>query len=127
MTQERGTSRFAELGARSHMLFELRLVRYTIMLGMRSGAPPFDRKMSLQEVANEMERLGFGRLSRERVRQVIHQGRPVEHGDDGASFAWEPEELQRRIQRWTSRRSKRGDARAGAYRRELDERGRASK
>lgn len=127
MAQERTQSRFAEVGARSHLAYELRLQRFNLLHAMRNGLPPYDRKLSLQQAADEMVRLGYERLSRERVRQLVKQGPPMELGGDTATFACDPKQLERRIQLWKAHKTKRGDARAAAYLRALDELGRASR
>jgi hypothetical protein len=64
-------SRYVEVGAWSHRPYQERLVRYRLMRAMQLGLEPYDRRFSLREIAREMERLGYGRVSRERVRQVL--------------------------------------------------------
>jgi hypothetical protein len=64
-------SRFAIHGGRSHLPYGFRLARYELMRSMREGAPPYDRPYSLQQIADALAELGFERMSRERVRQLL--------------------------------------------------------
>jgi hypothetical protein len=125
MKQDHTVSRFAQLGARSHLPYEVRLERFNLLHAMRNGLAPYDRRFSLRQAADEMVRLGYERTSRERVRQLLAQGPPLHRGNNGAVFACDRKELERRIELWESRRTKKGDARASAYRLELDELDRA--
>jgi hypothetical protein len=119
MTQERSRSRFVEMGARSKMPYEARLKRFNLMLAMRSGVPPYDRKLSLRQVADELVRLGYERIGRERVRQLVKEGPPIPRHGAGVSLARRRGDLERRVERWRSRGTTRGDARAEEYRRRL--------
>lgn len=80
MKQDHTISRFAQLGARSHLPYEVRLERFNLLHAMRNGMRPYDRTFSLRQAADEMVRLGYERMSRERVRQLVKQGAPRERG-----------------------------------------------
>lgn len=119
MTQEPFRSKFAEAGARSKMDYEMRLVRFSLMLAMKNALPPYSRKLSLQLIADELARLGYERISRERVRQLLREGRPRRRPDDG--LARRRAKLERRIELWRSHETPRGDARANEYAQKLGE------
>lgn len=112
-------SRYAEVGARSHMPYEARLVRFTLMHAMRNGQPPYDRKLSLQDVADEMVHLGYERVSRERVRQLLKVP-PTDPRLGEARLLRRRRDLEDRILRWQARGTELGNARAARYREELE-------
>lgn len=89
-----------------------------MMYAMKNGLPPHDRALSLQEIADEMVRLGYERLTRERVRQLL-KAAPRPRRSQNAVEARRAD-LQARIRRWASRGTERGMARADKYRLQLD-------
>jgi hypothetical protein len=109
-------SRFAIYGAQSQMPYQARLHRYVLMVAMRTGIPPHDHKYSLAEIADSLAELGYERLSRERVRQLLvapPSEKPVSPPPRRA-------DLLRRIRRWEARATDLGEARAETYRRQLE-------
>jgi hypothetical protein len=114
MPDEPARSRFAEAGAKSHMRYETRVVRFALMHSMRNGLPPYDRRFSLQEIANEMVALGYERLSRERVRQILDA--PPQRRQVRAAPNLRRAELERRVKHWEARGTRRALERAERYR-----------
>lgn len=51
-----------------------------MIFAMRFGLRPYDRKYSLQQIADELARIGYRKIGRERVRQVLDQGPPTRRG-----------------------------------------------
>jgi hypothetical protein len=68
---EAALRRYREVGGRSNLPFRVRLERYCLIRSMRDGAAPFDRPLSLQQIADRLVGLGYERMSRERVRQLL--------------------------------------------------------
>ena len=101
------------------MSFETRIARFNLMLAMRHGLPPYEQRMSLQQVADELVRLGHEPMTRERVRQILQEPPKPRPGTDPAR---QREELERRLERWAARGTARGDARADACRTLLEQR-----
>ncbi len=71
------TASYVELGSLSHTPYRIRLERYELIFSMRHGLRPYDRKHSLQQIADELARTGHRRIGRERVRQLLDQGPPA--------------------------------------------------
>jgi hypothetical protein len=88
------------------------------MYAMQHGLPPYATSMSLRQIADEMEALGYGRLSRERVRQLLEA--PPQRRRTGGPAELSRAELERRIARWEARATKRAKARADGYREMLE-------
>lgn len=120
MTERPSRKRFAEIGARSNTPYAERLARYLLVYAVRNGLPPYERRLSLQEVADELVRLGHEPVSRERIRQLLKDGPPTDRRRV-AALDRKRRDLVERIERWQSRGTKRGNARAHAYRKQLDE------
>jgi hypothetical protein len=67
---------FAEFGSLSNTPYGDRLRRYDLIVAMSDGLPPFERRHSLRQIAALLVLHGYGRISAERVRQLLDQGPP---------------------------------------------------
>jgi hypothetical protein len=114
-------TRFVEFGSWSNTSFQERRQRYELMLAMRYGLAPFDRRFSLREIAGEPARRGYGLITRERTRQLLAAGAPVRQTQALETIVRRRQQVEQRMLAWESHRTPRGDARAAAYRSELDD------